>query len=310
MWYTIGWTAKITIQGIASGIGLDASRFWLLSCVCEQWITGPRWDQSTSAEYGLFSDNGRRTRRRRSLGKRLRKDCLSCGLVLLLKLTKISPPSASKNLDYRQIQTLVSEYSEFLNRILNGPQGGLDLKSLCIVPGSLHWVITADILILEYGGNVLDTLFAAVRGALYNTRIPKVSVESSEGHFEFDVAEEETEFLQGRERIPVCVTLNTVSFFDSEFTFQIGNRYIVDASPIEELCSDAGLSLCFNPDGHICAIKKRGNGGIEPSLMNAILQAGKPFAQQLLKDMTHALQREEMRIETDITTSRQVVLPR
>jgi exosome complex component RRP42 len=121
-----------------------------------------------------------------------------------------SSPSASKTLDHRQIQTLTSEYSEFLNRIFNGAQGGLDLQSLCILPGALRWVIYVDILILSFGGNLLDTVFSAIRGALYDTRMPKVSVESSEGHHEFDVADEETEMLQGRDQVPIAITLTKV----------------------------------------------------------------------------------------------------
>ncbi len=103
-----------------------------------------------------------------------------------------------------------SECSEFLTRILNGPQGGIDLKSLSIVPGALSWVISIEALILEFGGNLLDTLLCAIRGALYSTRVPRVTVESSEGHYAFDVSEDETELLKGRDDIPLSVTLTKV----------------------------------------------------------------------------------------------------
>ncbi len=117
-----------------------------------------------------------------------------------------SSPSAAKQLS----PGATAECSEFLTRILNGPQGGIDLKSLSIVPGALSWVISIEALIVEFGGNLLDTLLCAIRGALFSTRVPRVTVETSEGHYAFDVSEEETELLKGREEIPLSVTLTKV----------------------------------------------------------------------------------------------------
>ena len=53
--------------------------------------------------------------------------------------------------------------------------------------------------------------------------------------------------------------------------------------------------------GNICSLKKSGNGGIEPSLLSAIYQAGKPVGQSIIKNMTDALEKEELRLATDDT---------
>ncbi len=53
----------------------------------------------------------------------------------------------------------------------------------------------------------------------------------------------------------------------------------------------------MNPKGRICALKKSGRGGIEPSLLNAMLQAAKPHGLEMLQRMRGAMEREEMRIE-------------
>jgi exosome complex RNA-binding protein Rrp42 (RNase PH superfamily) len=63
---------------------------------------------------------------------------------------------------------------------------------------------------LDYGGNLLDTIFVATRGALQNALIPKATVEEAAGHYEFDVSDEETETLKGWEDVPIVTTLYKV----------------------------------------------------------------------------------------------------
>lgn len=196
-----------------------------------------------------------------------------------------SAGAAGKFTDSRKLDNLCAEYAEFMDRILNGEQGGVDLKSLCIIPGALIWVINVDVLILEFGGNLLDVLFLAVRGALYTTKMPQVTVESFEGAFEYEIGSEEILPLKGREDIPVSVTF-----------IKIGKRYVLDPTLQEELCADASLTMCFNSKGQICSLKKSGQGSIEPSLLSAILQAGHPIGQALIQNMATALESEELRV--------------
>ena len=196
-----------------------------------------------------------------------------------------SAGAAGKFRDSKQLDNLCAEYTEFLNRILNGLQGGIDLKSLCIVPGALIWVISIDALILEFGGNLLDVLFLAVRGALFSTKMPQVTVDSFEGAFQYEVGQEETLPIPGKEDIPVSVTF-----------IKVGRRYILDPTLQEELCADASLTICFNSKGQICSLKKSGMGGLEPALLSAILQAGQPVGQSLIKNMASALEAEDQRL--------------
>ncbi|KAJ3415701.1 hypothetical protein HDV05_004379 [Chytridiales sp. JEL 0842] len=193
--------------------------------------------------------------------------------------------SAMRNFDNREVEDMTLEYSEMMNRVLNGDHGGLNLQSLCIIPGSTCWVIYVDALILDYGGNLLDTIFMATRGALQNTLIPKVTVEESGGHYEFDVEDEETEVLEGWEDVPVLTTL-----------YKIGARHIIDPSPLEELCASARLSVAVNRKGNVCAIQKGGKGGIEPSLLSEMIKTGKQIGLGVLSKMETALDREKARI--------------
>ncbi|TPX72353.1 hypothetical protein SpCBS45565_g00437 [Spizellomyces sp. 'palustris'] len=194
-------------------------------------------------------------------------------------------PSATRIFEPRDIEDMCNEYSQFMNRVLNGSHGGVDLKALCIIPGSTCWILNIDVLVLDYGGNLLDAIFMATRGALHNTRIPRATVEQSDGRVEFDIADEETEIIRGWEDVPLCVSLN-----------KIGYRHIVDAAPLEELCSSARLTVAVNRRGNLCALQKGGHGGIEPSLLAEMVQTAKQIGQTLLKRQDAALSKEEERI--------------
>ncbi|RKO86997.1 ribosomal protein S5 domain 2-type protein [Blyttiomyces helicus] len=195
-------------------------------------------------------------------------------------------PSATRVFDPRDVEEMSNEFSQLLERVLNGPHGGIDLKALCIVPGSTCWVLNIDALVLDYGGNLLDAIFLAIRGALHNTRIPRATVEYSDGHVEFEIADEETEIVKGWEDVPVGVTMN-----------KIGSRHIVDATPIEELCAAARLTVAVNRRGNVCAVQKGGKGGIEPSLLAEMVQSSKHVGSALLERIDAALRQEVERIE-------------
>lgn len=58
---------------------------------------------------------------------------------------------------------------------------GLDLQSLCLVPGKTCWIVYVDALVLNDGGNVLDALSIAARAALALTRVYKVTTAAAPG---------------------------------------------------------------------------------------------------------------------------------
>ncbi|KAI8930361.1 ribosomal protein S5 domain 2-type protein [Entophlyctis helioformis] len=191
-------------------------------------------------------------------------------------------PSAMPFADPRDVEQMCNDYSQILNRILNGPHGGLDLGKLCIIPGATCWIVSVDVLILDYGGNVLDTIAMAVRGALHNTRLPKATVEQTDGHYEFDIADDETETLSGRDMVPVAQTL-----------CKIGSGRIVDATPLEDLCSSARLTVFVNRAGHVCGLQKSGKGSLEPSILVDMIETGVKTGAKTLAAMDKMLEREE-----------------
>ena len=63
--------------------------------------------------------------------------------------------------------------AELVTILSNSFQPCLDLKCLCISPGKSVWVLTVDILILEFGSkpNLIDAAGVAVKTALADTRL-------------------------------------------------------------------------------------------------------------------------------------------
>jgi exosome complex component RRP42 len=117
---------------------------------------------------------------------------------------------------------------------------------------------------MDAAGNLLDCAVMTTRAALYNTRIPKTDIQDlGDGDMEFEVDDdvEDAEPLQGWENLPMSVTL-----------FKIGNRYVIDPTILEELCSQVTLTVGVNKDGSVCGIQKGSNGSIDPSLLTEMIQ--------------------------------------
>ena len=78
---------------------------------------------------------------------------------------------------------------------------------------------------------------------------------------------------------------------------QIGTGHIIDASPLEELCTEAKLTIAVNKDGQICGIQKGAEGGIEPGLMSEMIQTAKRIGQSLIQQLDQKLQDEERQVD-------------
>lgn len=194
-------------------------------------------------------------------------------------------PSASRDFEGKGSNDINNELSQIMNRVLNGPQGGIDLKNLCIIPGAQCWVIYIDVLVLDYDGNLLDTIFLATRAALYNTRIPKAIVQDiGNGQMEFEISDdiEDAEKVKGWEDVPVIVTLN-----------KIGKKYIVDATAQEELCVDSKIMIAINRNGEVCTIQKSLNGGIDPSILIEMIHTSKDIGKALISSLDKTLEHEQ-----------------
>ncbi|KAI8814964.1 ribosomal protein S5 domain 2-type protein [Cladochytrium replicatum] len=194
-------------------------------------------------------------------------------------------PSALRALSAREQTSLSHSYSQLLTRLLNNAQSsGIDLRSLCIIPGSTCWVLNVDVLVLDYGGNLLDAIGIAVRGALMNTRLAKTKVEELDGEVEFDIAEEETERVAGAKDVPVIVTVT-----------KIGTRFVADASPLEELSASSRVFVAVNREGQISGVQKSGEGGIKPGQVAEMISTAREIGVEMVRLMDGIVSLQERR---------------
>lgn len=138
---------------------------------------------------------------------------ISLCLRLLLIDSVTSCPSASPEFEGRGADELNVELARFTERYLKAP-GALNLHGLTLIPGRQCWVLYVDIMVLESGGNLFDSISVAVRAALATTKIPKVTViEKPGGQFELELAEDPEDLLTvDISGVPICVTFCKVCF--------------------------------------------------------------------------------------------------
>ncbi|CAO3675600.1 unnamed protein product [Rhizopus microsporus] len=198
-------------------------------------------------------------------------------------------PSASQQFEGRGADEINNSLTMAVDRLFNGPQSGLDLEKLCIIPGQQCWIIYIDAMVMDAAGNLLDCIVMTVRAALYNTRIPKTEIQDlGEGEYEFEVMDdvEDAEPIAGWENLPITVTL-----------YKIADRYIIDPTILEELCSQVTLTVGVNRNGSVCSIQKGGNGSIEPSLLTEMIQTATTLAKPMLQQLDAKLIEEEDQVQ-------------
>jgi len=167
--------------------------------------------------------------------------------------------NATPSFEGRGGESLATAISGILARAYSNSEV-LDLSKLAVLEGQTCWILYVDILVLEVGGNLFDSVSIAVKAALASTKIPKVSVTAVDG------GEPEIEICDSvgpegctrltLENAPVLVTLA-----------RIGNHCVVDASPEEETCSSASLLVAITPKGEIATLRKIGGGSFHPATM-------------------------------------------
>ncbi|KAL0917007.1 hypothetical protein M5K25_012046 [Dendrobium thyrsiflorum] len=186
-------------------------------------------------------------------------------------------PTAAPVFEGRGGEELSAELSVGLQRCLlggkSGAGAGIDLSSLIVVEGKVCWDLYIDGLVISSDGNLLDALAAAIKAALSNTGIPKVSVSvgaSGEDQPEVDVSDEE--FMQfDTSGVPVVVTLT-----------KVGRHYIVDATLEEESQMSSAVSVSVNRHGRVCGLIKRGGTGLDPSVVLDMVSVAKHASETLI----------------------------
>ncbi|KAL5022275.1 hypothetical protein ScPMuIL_001430 [Solemya velum] len=190
--------------------------------------------------------------------------------------------NATPQFEGRGGEELATEISNLLSRSYDCPSC-FDLSSLCVLPGQQCWILYIDVLLLECGGNLFDASSIAVKAALFNTRIPKVTVREDEGHTELEISDDPYDVQRlNVQSVPCIVTLS-----------KIGHSHVVDASQREEACCLARLMIGVTEKGTITAMKKEGSGSLDPASVEDMMETGKKVGQDINISLTCVLKMEE-----------------
>uniref|UniRef100_A0A6B2E7S1 Ribosomal RNA-processing protein 42 n=1 Tax=Phlebotomus kandelakii TaxID=1109342 RepID=A0A6B2E7S1_9DIPT len=183
---------------------------------------------------------------------------------------------------------LALEIASALQKAYASPHA-FDLRSLCILKHFQCWKLYVDILILECGGNLFDAVSLAVKAALFNTKIPKVSaVQVDGGNVELELTDDIHDCKRlSIERVPLLVTL-----------CKIGDHSVVDPSAEEEECASAklvvGVSYAESTDeGFVTMLRTSGAGSFLHLTLKETIKLGVMAGECLNVELLKALRHEE-----------------
>jgi len=121
---------------------------------------------------------------------------------------------------------------------------------LCLVAGQTVWSLRADVHVLDYDGNLVDTCTLSVLAALRHFRIQDTSIKG--GELTVYTLSERDPIPLALLHHPLCVTQ---SFYEG------GDKSLVDATLTEQQCSAGEIVIGANAQGELVLISK--TGGVE-----------------------------------------------
>ncbi|KAK1224078.1 hypothetical protein PQX77_008408 [Marasmius sp. AFHP31] len=231
-------------------------------------------------------------------------------------------PSAYPNLSSGALDDLQHDYTDVINQTLSHPS--LHPSNLGILPRKKSWLLSLDIVILADAGNVYDALFMAARAALWDTKVPRtrsieykakksatIAKNATGGAGDMDVDEDtssgfdtrkiagaidfelpdywdEGEVLEGRDRWPVCVSMNMVL-----------PAHFLDATPQEEASTSIRALLMFSfvspNQTTLQGMRMLGPGEIKLSGLKELIKEGEKYAKEIHSALTSKLKDEDIR---------------
>jgi exosome complex component RRP43 len=166
--------------------------------------------------------------------------------------------------------------------------GALDLSDLCIVTGASSWVIYADLMCLNFDGNLADCALLALMQALRRLRLPDTEVVEDAGPSgggrgagKGGVAHSEVCISSTSSRpLPPKRTLLPTSFGVME------GQVLADCTGAEEELLSATLTVVVDQSGALVQLHKPGGVPLDDAQLNAciaVAQARVPVLLPLLK---------------------------
>ncbi|KAJ7130316.1 ribosomal protein S5 domain 2-type protein [Mycena epipterygia] len=236
-------------------------------------------------------------------------------------------PSAYPHLSAPALDDLQHDMSTLLHQTL--AHSSLHPDNLGILVGKKAWLLNLDCVVLADAGNTYDALFMAARAALWDCKVPRTRgveykaaavpgakiAESGEMDVDRDAAAQQSGFdtrsiaravdfelpdywdegavLSGREKWPVCVTLNIAAPSKGPMV------HYLDAIPQEEAATPLRLLLVFSfPPGsspNLQAMRTLGSGELESDQIRDFVTHGEKYAQKIWDALNGKLKEEDVR---------------
>lgn len=204
--------------------------------------------------------------------------------------------NAAPEFEGRGGEQLAQEISNILANSIGGGGGGsaaLDLRSLCVIPREQCWILYVDVVVLECGGNLTDSVSIAVKAALFDAKVPRVRVRVDK--------ETEVKEVELSDDPYDCLTLDVRLVPLLVTTVKIGHGHVVDATREEEACSLArvlvgvvgGGSGGDDDGGRLSHVRKAGRGALDPKSVEEMTAAGRRVGLKLNNALMAALEREK-----------------
>eukprot|EP00112_Aurelia_sp_Birch-Aquarium-sp1_P017878 Seg419.4 transcript_id=Seg419.4/GoldUCD/mRNA.D3Y31 product="Exosome complex component RRP43" protein_id=Seg419.4/GoldUCD/D3Y31 len=135
----------------------------------------------------------------------------------------------------------------------------IDLKKLCIVEKKIAWCLYADVICLNYDGNLQDASLTALLAALHNCRLPSVSYNEETGEL---TATEEVKTMLDIASNPVA---STFAVFQDSYL-------IADPTDEEEALATGVVTVVTLEDGQLCSVNKPGGCAVSEDILRQCIE--------------------------------------
>ena len=169
-----------------------------------------------------------------------------------------------------------------------------------MIAGQKVWSLRADVHVLDHDGGLVDACCIATLAALRHYRIPDSSVHggeltvySTEERDPGTVPSIPEIFIRKRlilANVPVPLALFHHPLCSTQHYFFSGETVLVDATLIEQQCSEGEVVVTANAQGEVCLIQKGGGGEVDAFALLQCVNIAVRKIRELLKIVDKALE--------------------
>ncbi len=145
----------------------------------------------------------------------------------------------------------------------------IDVKKLCIKAKEKVWSVMIDVCTINDDGNLLDASALAALAALKNAKYPKYE----DGAIDYMTKTDKSLPIL---REPIAITV-----------LKIGDYFVVDPSPEEEMAIDARLTVTVTKDGTMAAMQKGEGAPLTAEDVDKMVGLALEKAPELRKKLEH-----------------------